>query len=884
MKVHLGPPFLLCLILILIIQVEVSVSVPSDPSLKSGKTNGNANGSLYFPLSRKWSEKTDHENNYNLRSGWRWLEGFKEYTFTKRENDGVYYADIRIGTPPQTFTVIVDTGSATIAVPCQGCSCGNHNHFDVSKSSTGKGTGGRYRQCYSEGSCNEGSLIREKICIGDKCTGDEAVDHTFGCCSKFASAFKTQEADGIIGLSGSSGTLISDLRSHHKLEDNVFSVCFGHGMGGMSVGGYSDDRHLEPVQWVPMVSQASFYKVQVKQLYVNGQAIKMTSTIPIVDSGTTFTYVNSQTHDLLRKSFDTFCGASAENCPGQKNPPNTPKMDTRDAVYCYSKPEDMDYLTWTSKYPSIDIEFDSNRICAPASSYFFKSKDNIFCVGYLRDSRSRMVIGAISMIGFDVIFDHDNNRVGWAKALCDKEQSFDDVGRYNCCGSCAIARANGFKPGHQSEASLPVTDSPTVAPTRASVPITDSPTAGVAPVTVMAPTREPEPMKTEAPSTAVTEVISQTTEENEWLVKKLNRDYMSAAKPAEQVLLQAKEILLVDFSTTLCMNADDPVFVFEKGSKIRVTGEGTIVTVGSLCRRFSNIDVKAKAALVFGKGVVDLVVDESLDVHGTVTLAGPRTFELTDLNLSPYGVLYVGKSSILKSTDDSESGVIKVSEGRIISQGGKFKSKFIIEREAMLNIDAGKTVIEAPLVIDGHLHFGSPVDGSLEVNGDMTLGVESILQAELDVDAVQSQVDSSSATLSNEHQLTISLLKALNGITGQFNTYVLGDLLMCLQSSIDTTDNLDLKLQITHFDCLADCLQDTRSCHGVEYHGNDGNNNFIQNIWDSMTKDAMSQTAVLSGVIFAMLFLLGLCIPGALKKLCCWCCMKPEYEKLNLDG
>ena len=52
------------------------------------------------------------------------------------ENDGVWYSKIHIGTPPQVFTAIVDTGSGTIAVPCAGCACGNHNHFSTAQSST----------------------------------------------------------------------------------------------------------------------------------------------------------------------------------------------------------------------------------------------------------------------------------------------------------------------------------------------------------------------------------------------------------------------------------------------------------------------------------------------------------------------------------------------------------------------------------------------------------------------------------------------------------------------------------------------------------------------------------------------------------------------------
>ena len=49
-------------------------------------------------------------------------------------------AEVCVGTPPKTFELIVDTGSALMAMPCAGCSaCGHHKagaRFDARTSST----------------------------------------------------------------------------------------------------------------------------------------------------------------------------------------------------------------------------------------------------------------------------------------------------------------------------------------------------------------------------------------------------------------------------------------------------------------------------------------------------------------------------------------------------------------------------------------------------------------------------------------------------------------------------------------------------------------------------------------------------------------------------
>ena len=171
----------------------------------------------------------------------RRLAGYKEHAEISREPDGVYYTWVRIGTSEadgggKAFSLIADTGSSTIAVPCKGCSCGSHNHFDPAASSTSQDTGRHYSQCYGEGSCNSGKIIRDVMCFGKHCPVIETVMMNFGCCSNFAPSFKEQEADGIIGL-GHSSTLVSALQNNGDLLAHVFALCLGDNEGRLTVGG-----------------------------------------------------------------------------------------------------------------------------------------------------------------------------------------------------------------------------------------------------------------------------------------------------------------------------------------------------------------------------------------------------------------------------------------------------------------------------------------------------------------------------------------------------------------------------------------------------------------------------------------------------------------------
>ena len=122
----------------------------------------------------------------------------------------------------------------------------------------------------------------------------------------------------------------------------------------------------------------------------------------------------------------------------------TPSADRRDSVGCYLRPESMSYNDFLMLFPTIEMQFSAQtRICLPASSYLFTSKTRIYCIGILRERSNRVVIGAITMSEFNVVFDHQHRRIGWARALCDASEHFTDVTRAACCGSCEKARSAG---------------------------------------------------------------------------------------------------------------------------------------------------------------------------------------------------------------------------------------------------------------------------------------------------------------------------------------------------------------------------------------------------------------------------------------------------------
>ncbi|NXO04301.1 PEPC protein, partial [Rhinopomastus cyanomelas] len=142
-----------------------------------------------------------------------------------------YFGEITIGTPPQKFLVLFDTGSSNLWVPstyCQTPACFNHAKFDPSESSTFSSNGQSYTLSYGSGSLTVtlgyDTLQIQSISVANQEFGLSENEPT--------QPFYFAAFDGILGMAypslavGGMPTALQGMLQQNQLAQPVFSFYF----------------------------------------------------------------------------------------------------------------------------------------------------------------------------------------------------------------------------------------------------------------------------------------------------------------------------------------------------------------------------------------------------------------------------------------------------------------------------------------------------------------------------------------------------------------------------------------------------------------------------------------------------------------------------------
>ncbi|KAM4045179.1 cathepsin E isoform 1-T1 [Anomaloglossus baeobatrachus] len=225
--------------------------------------------------------------------------------------DVEYFGQISIGSPPQVFTVIFDTGSSNLWVPsvyCTSQACLEHSRFKPSQSSTYKTDGQPFFIQYGTGNLT-GILGVDQVTVQGITVQNQIFAESV---SEPGSTFEDANFDGILGLAYPSlavdgcTPVFDNMIAQNEVEQPVFGVYMSRDAnspegGELVLGGYDTARFSGQLNWVPVTAQG-YWQIQVDSILVGGEtAFCSQGCQAIVDTGTSMITGPSTDIQLLQQ-------------------------------------------------------------------------------------------------------------------------------------------------------------------------------------------------------------------------------------------------------------------------------------------------------------------------------------------------------------------------------------------------------------------------------------------------------------------------------------------------------------------------------------------------------------------------------------------------------
>lgn len=336
-----------------------------------------------------------------------------------------YIVKVKVGTPPQTLLMAMDTSSDAAWLPCSGCvGCSSPTLFGNAKSTTFKTLGCQDPRCGQvpnptcmPGACSfnftygsssiAANLAQDTIQLA----ADPVPGYTFGCVQKATG--NSMPPQGLLGLARGPISLLSQTQN---LYQSTFSYCLPsfkspNFTGSLRLGPIGQPIRIKYTPLLKNPRRSSLYYVDLLKIRVGRRIVDIppsalafnptTGAGTIFDSGTVFTRLVTPAYIAVRDEFRIRVG-------------NLPISSLGGFDTCYTVPIVAPTITFMFSGMNVTLPPDNILIHSTAGSTtclaMAAAPDNVNSV--------LNVIANMQQQNHRLLYDLPNSRLGVARELC----------------------------------------------------------------------------------------------------------------------------------------------------------------------------------------------------------------------------------------------------------------------------------------------------------------------------------------------------------------------------------------------------------------------------------------------------------------------------------
>jgi hypothetical protein len=295
----------------------------------------------------------------------------------------VYYGDIKIGTPPQNFKVIFDTGSSNLWIPSSKCYyCYPKNLYNSKNSSTYHMNGSEIKISYGSGDVY-GFISNDILTFNDY-----KLNVSFGEMTDLRyldNSYKLSEYDGIFGLAFDNlavngiETPISILKNQQILNQTIIS--FDYNNFQLDIG-HINYQQFKELNYESIITRQYFWSVSIEKF----NDFPILYNYAIVDTGTSF---------LIGPEYYLIPFFKSINA-----------IEDQDGLYYVDH--------YDSNLPNIKLKLKNNELQLTPDQYLI-NVNNIFYIKIISTDIDYWIIGTVILSQYYMIFDYDNYQIGFGK-------------------------------------------------------------------------------------------------------------------------------------------------------------------------------------------------------------------------------------------------------------------------------------------------------------------------------------------------------------------------------------------------------------------------------------------------------------------------------------